>query len=424
MVENSQIDNQEINLIDLMYTLWKGKWKIALVVVISLLAAISHQATMTNSFTAITEIKPIGSLEINKYRAFNNMIINANANASSEDNISYVDELTTKIGKISQLEQYNSSFSFLIEDHTIAGKIPKVTSLRLLKLYLDILGDKSVFEDAIRSVNLLDVSQYNNDQEFNEAVIRLASSVKISSSIISANTGGDLETFNYTINFKHDDAEKWKSVLKYVDEYANKIAKKKSIEQYSNTLSFLLEEKGYRLEDLQVKINNFLIDYERDVSDRVAYLKEQSEIAVKLGIAKNTIEVQTFGNQNAMLSNVKTDSPFYLRGYDAINKEIELIELRDDKKAFIPGLFDVEKKKRAVEQDQTIKRIKLALQSDLVSDNQKFVAASLSVITTRFKYKDNKTLLLPALIGLVLGMFYVIISNAFQSYRVKGKKTN
>ena len=367
MTKNSKLNTNEIDLIELMLVVWKGKWKIAVVVVISFISMMSHRSIQPNNFTAMTEIKPVKTLEMNKYINFNNLIL--------ANNFNFIDDTADNIAD----DTVNDIADDTADD---ASKIKKgITKSLLLGLYIDIMNDRSVFEEAMRKFNILDVSQYNNDQEFNEAVIRLASSVKISSSIISANTGGDLETFNYTINFKHDDAEKWKSVLKYVDEYANKIAKKNLLEQYSNTLSFLLEEKGYRLEDLQVKINNFLIDYERDVSDRVAYLKEQSEIAVKLGIAKNTIEVQTFGNQNAMLSNVKTDSPFYLRGYDAINKEIELIELRDDKKAFIGGLFDLEKKKRAIEQDQTIERVKLALQSNLPNDNNEFFAASIKLLT-------------------------------------------
>jgi len=74
MKKNSQIDNEEINLIELMYTVWMGKWKIAAAVVISLVAVISYKSIQpkTNNFTAITEIIPISALEINKYSTFNN----------------------------------------------------------------------------------------------------------------------------------------------------------------------------------------------------------------------------------------------------------------------------------------------------------------------------------------------------------------
>ena len=72
MVKNPKVDDNEINLVELMYTLWEGKWKIAVAVIISLIAVISYQSTKTKNFTAITEIKPIDSIELNKFIEFNN----------------------------------------------------------------------------------------------------------------------------------------------------------------------------------------------------------------------------------------------------------------------------------------------------------------------------------------------------------------
>ena len=389
MKKNYQIDNNEINLIELIYTFWEGKWKIVAAVVISLTALISYQLTQTNNFTAITEIKPIGIKKTNEHLVFNNLLAYANTNTRNRDE----------------------------------GKFSIITSANLLSLYIDILNDRSVFEDAIHKFNLLNASQYNNDQEYNEAVIRLASSIKILSPLTDINKKkeGRLEISYYTINFNYHDAEKWKSVLVHVDELANKLVKKTLVEGYNDILSSLKSERKYKLEDILTKINNYIIDYEREVSDRMLYLKEQSAIAKELGIAKNTIEVQTFGNQNALLSNIKTDAPFYLRGYEAINKEIELIQSRKDKKAFTIGLFELEKRKRAIEQDQTIKRISLALQSDLLTD-KKFSAASVNGITTKFEYKNYKQMfVLVIIIGLIVGAFYVVISNEIQSHRVKRK---
>ena len=395
MVKNPEIDNDEINLIELMYTLWEGKWKIAVAVVISLVVVISYQSIKTNKFTAITEIKPIGSLELNKFFEFNKLITNTNVDTNTDTS----------------------------ERAKVAVKINDITSLKLLNFYINVLDDRSVFEDAIRKFNLLDASQYDNEKKYSEAIIRLASSVKILSPAVSANAKkGNSEISYHTINFTHHDAEKWISILRYVDDFGNKIVKKNLVDEYNNTLVFLENKKKYKLEDISIKINNLLIDYEREISNKIAYLEEQSAIAKKLGISKNTIEVQTFGNQKALLSNVQTDAPFYLRGYEAIDKEIELIKLRKDKKAFIKGLFELEKEKRAIEQDQTIERFKLALQSNLLEDNNKFYAGSINVISTKFEYKDYKNIyVIVILIGLMAGIFYVLISNAFQSFRVSRK---
>jgi len=123
-----------------------------------------------------------------------------------------------------------------------------------------------------------------------------------------------------------------------------------------------------------------------------------------------------------LLSNVQTDSLFYLRGYEAIDKEIELIQLRKDKKAFIKGLFELEKEKRAIQQDQTIERIKLTLKSNLLADNNEFSAGSINAISTEFEYKNYKNIYVIAIvIGLMAGIFYVLVSHAFQSFRVSRK---
>ena len=42
--------------------------------------------------------------------------------------------------------------------------------------------------------------------------------------------------------------------------------------------------------------------------------------------------MQSFGGKNGVVTNLKTDTLFYLRGYEAIEKEIALIEVRENKK--------------------------------------------------------------------------------------------
>ena len=451
MRKNSQINNEEINLIELIETVWEGKWKIAVVVVISFIAGIGYQLNQTKNFNITTEIRSINTSAINKYSIFNNTI-----------------ELT------------EAKFNF-----------EKITKLGLLNLYIEILNDKTVFEDAMRKFNLLDASLYNNDQEYNEAIIKRASSVKIltPSIVQKKKQKGNLEISYHTINFIYGDEKKWKDILIYVNELANQLVRKKILDDYNNTLSFLKNSQRYKLdelkilmanaqfyfniemekfemnrefqiEDSQIKIDNVLLDYDRKIADRLAFLREQASIARKLGIVKNTIEFQSFGN-NKLVTNITTDTPFYLRGYEAIEKEVELIQSRKNKQAFVDGLLELEiekrsleqdrtllraeknkeflgslieleKKKKAIEQDKTLERIELAFQATPLANNNKFSArlannkefsaTSTNVLSTKFEYKDNKILVLAIVIGLIVGVFYVIISDAFQSHKVRRKK--
>jgi len=205
-------------------------------------------------------------------------------------------------------------------------------------------------------------------------------------------------------------------------------------------------KQGFGLEDINTQISNALTDYERKTSDRLAFLHEQAEIARKLGVAKNTIEAQTFSAKNGMVANINTDTPFYLRGYEAIEKEIELIALRKDIRAFIGGFFDLEQNKRALEQDKTLQRAEKnkvfleillelekkqrALEQDkileraeslfastpIVSQND-FLAVSARIEVTEFKSQSNKRILYAALsilLGGMLGAMYVLVSNSIR----------
>ena len=165
MTKNSKLNTNEIDLIELMLVVWKGKWKIAVVVVISFISMMSHRSIQPNNFTAMTEIKPVKTLEMNKYINFNNLIL--------ANNFNFIDDTADNIAD----DTVNDIADDTADD---ASKIKKgITKSLLLGLYIDIMNDRSVFEEAMRKFNILDVSQYNNDQEYKIGIIQIASSVRI-----------------------------------------------------------------------------------------------------------------------------------------------------------------------------------------------------------------------------------------------------
>jgi LPS O-antigen subunit length determinant protein (WzzB/FepE family) len=420
--------DDEIDLFEFFETLWDGKWKIVGVVIFSVLSVFGYQTIQPQpNFEASTEIKPTTSVEAERYRQSN-------------------------------------ALGFF-----------EVTPNTLLNLYIEQLDERTLFEEAIRKYQLLDVEKFENKQAYEEAVIALASSIDILPPInINGTEKGDVRRF-WTIGFEYNDDAKWKSFLSFVDSNANQSVQRILQQRFQTSLSvakqkqmFELEDiqtqmvnakrdfdkemaefvlkQGFQLEDVQTQIDNALADYERKTSDRLAFLREQAAIARKLGVAKNTIEAQMFSAQNGVVANVKTDTPFYLRGYEAIEKEIELIELRKDIKAFIGGLFELEQKKRSLEQDRTLQRVEKnkAYLDTLIELEQKqrtlkqdkmleraeslfastpilnttdFSAVSVTVNATTFETKSKKMqmLALAVVIGGMVGVVYVLISSAVRN---------
>jgi hypothetical protein len=187
---------------------------------------------------------------------------------------------------------------------------------------------------------------------------------------------------NYTINFKWHDPEEAMKILK-------------------DTLNLTSN-------NLKIAINNELkkiLEFEKQLilnsdSERLDYLKEQSAIAKELNIIDNQIDNVNLSQSSVSLSINTADIAYYLRGYKAIDKEIELIENRT-----YTNLKFIEKE---------INNIK----------NMEFNYVDYNIYLMETKsLKDTKLILMISiLLGLIIGVFFVLISNVFQS-QTASKKT-
>ena len=175
MKKKTEINNDEINLVELVNIAWKGKLKILVAVLISVLSLILYINNQPKNFIATTNIKPISSIEENKYTTFNlyaytsteeilnrkkeieetNIIINTNENAD----IMY--DSNDEIYKLNDLKNF------------------KLTASGLLNQYIEILNERELFEDGIRKYKLLDINNYSNVDDYEEAINQLAASIKI-----------------------------------------------------------------------------------------------------------------------------------------------------------------------------------------------------------------------------------------------------
>lgn len=408
MANNSLEREEEINLIELMLRIWDGKWKILTIIIISIIFMIINIYLSTqnkNYFTASTDVQPISTFEENSYIAFNNLVSFVNQKQNQSKNID-VNE-NEKPNTIEINSNYFSELEFY-----------KLSKSNLFKVYLELLKDKKLFEDGIRKYNLLDINEYINEQQYDLAIINLASSIKIL--LNKADDKNSFENIGAQIQIKYNNVDKWKRVLTYVDEQANNLIRQNLIKHFDTLLLAAQSQKDHKLEDVATEINNLIIDYEGVIATKLVFLEEHLQIAKKLGLEKNTIEMQPDFTNFSALAIVKPDSPYYLRGYGAIEKEIELIKNRENIKPFIPELLTLERTKRAIQQDKSLIRIKSHLLSTPLHSDQTFYAASINTLATKFVFKKEqhkKKLVLAGVIGLILGIFYVIIENAFKSIK-------
>ena len=67
MTKNIQIDSDEINLVELIQIIWKGKWRIIAVTVIMVTLVFGYETNQTKNFEATTAVEPINISEESRY---------------------------------------------------------------------------------------------------------------------------------------------------------------------------------------------------------------------------------------------------------------------------------------------------------------------------------------------------------------------
>ena len=364
---SDETSDDEINLIELIRTIWDGKWKIASIIAVSLLSVFCFNILKSNTFfTASTKIKPITSFEFDKYNLFN------------------------------------------------ARGIFEITQDTLLSLYIEKIEEGSLLESGIDKFNLINKDNFDNESNYREAIQKFASEIQVLRPVQKKNK----IRLHHELRAEFNDKDKWKDLLTFVDSEANKKVKASISIRFKTIVSMQNQKKDFAIKDLDIKIENVKKDYDRYTKDRLAFLNEQAAIARKLDIEKSTISSQRFSAQNTFVTNVKTDAPFYLRGYLAIEEEMRQINNRKDKNPFISDLLKLEQQKRDLAQNETIIRA-IDLFNKTPLNQSDFQATIVKVATTDFKQKnrDNLYYALAIVLGSIIGVVYVLIANAFKNRR-------
>jgi len=379
-----RIESDEIDLIEIIVNIWNNKLKITTITAIFIIISAGLYFAIKPPLNAKTEILPITIFENNLYSPYNSLLA---PQAQSDDE---------KIMQQQKLNNINQGY--------------------LLSLFLEALKTKEIIIEAIKKYQLIDQSKFNDENEYLEAVEKYALSLDLLRPInVDGSKRGETR-LNWIIEFKINDKDKYEMALSYIESEINKNIQKYLRTNFDITLSNLKLLDQFKLEDLELKIKNVKNDYDTETINRLAFLREQALIARKLNIVNNTLEVENFSTPSGVISNVQTATPYYMRGYSMIEKEIELIETRTNKNAFTKNLLELEKQKRDLLTDKSLERIEELFYTTPIVNGNNFKAASIIYKDTKYEASFSliKAVLFAGIFGVIFGMFYVLISNAIQ----------
>ena len=166
------------------------------------------------------------------------------------------------------------------------------------------------------------------------------------------------------------------------------------------------------LEDIERLSKTFLNHEKLKTQARLVFLEEQSAIARSLDIDKNTLSTQTFTTESKQITAIMKDQPYYLQGYIAMEKEMEMLSTRKSPQLFIDRVIANQLKKEHLLQDQTITRAKKFISLTPIGTD-KFKAISYDIDSAKLERKTKSLfiLTLSIILGGMIGIIVLSIRN-------------
>lgn len=358
-----KILNDEIEISNLILSLWENKIRIVIITTAFIILGFVYFYSQNKYILATTNIKPISNFENQKYQKYNKL---------NED------------------------------------KILSLSSTFLYELFINKIKTEELIKEGILKFGLINEEEFKDQESYKDIL------GKTTISIIDKMQPPDKNNnFYWRFNFEIKDKKKWRNFLEYLETRANQEIRQYLINRFNTEVEILNINKEFQLEDIEQDIVNELDDYRTITNNRLAFLKEQAAIAHTLNIAKNTLEKEDFETDNTIITNIKSEKSYYLKGYEMIEKEIDLISSRKDEKAFIKNMLELEKKKRSILQNKKIERIKLLFSETPVNNKDNFIAAKIDFVATNYKVEKSlfRVLSISVIFGLIISFIYVFINN-------------
>ena len=409
--------SDEIDLIQLIETVWDGKWKVIATIAACVLGVYGSQINSPAlSFVATTEIKPILAGDAEAYRQSNALGFFA----------VYRDTESRDQAQLSIRDGDRDGD----RDRDRDRDREEIPSAVLAQLFIEQLGNRPLLASIFKKHELLVRDDFDSDRDYERALSQLAATMSI---LPSANDDGKQRgdsRRSWTLQFRFNHQSNWLGALAEIKDTANNNVRNAIKSRFDNLLESAKQRREFEIEDLDAQISILIAAYDVETKRRLAYLTEQAAIAREIGLSKqtnipqpsiyqslNTQGVESLGN---ISSKIEDQTLLYLRGYNALEKEIELIKSRQDKRPFVEGLLPLAQKKLALSKDQIPERGARLFAKTPVMKSDNFQAAAFDVNATEFKYDNRERklkLALAALVGGMIGVIYVLITSAMRRRR-------
>ena len=330
-------------------------------------------------------------------------------------NLPQQSKFTTKIKAISIFEETRNYQGLNLN---VDSEILELNRFTLFDVFLKTFESEK--KELVKNFNFIKRENYENEEAYEAALDQIVSSIKIVKFEEDIANYKKLEQAAIVFYSQNEDiSNKWGEFLNTLEYSLNNITQKYLKEVIVNKINNAKTIRQNKVEDIENEIKTNLKYYEIKIQSRISFLEEQAKIA-----REGNVESQKFtgfgSNYSFEYNKEGLLSLYYLKGYRVIEKEIELIKKREDKYFFVKGMPSLEVRKDRLESDQSIVRAEAKFKKTPIFDDDNFLggsieATSIKLIKNNFVLSTRKWIILASLLGLIIGVFYVLISSAISN---------
>ena len=290
--QSEQYYSDEIDLADLIKAFWRGKWLVIGVTLATLALGIAYLVLTPKIYTASLEIRGLPFAKLVAYEDINKL-----------------------------------------------GFISPVDSKSLLSNFIDDIKNNDSFGQAIKAQKYITQQEDETDKAFAFRIKKTAGKLTIRS---------DKDIDSVPIKVLEVTTQKPKLIAKVIINALDQ-SNHNVNNFYQSVFQKNINRHKQNSEDALVNIENLrqraIKKFDFETSARIEHLKEQAKIARALDLKSGTLRSQVLQNNSAVLNTSNADSPLYLMGYVALEKELELLKSRTNPEKFIKELVTLEDKK-------------------------------------------------------------------------------
>lgn len=376
MTETYDRHENEIDLFKTLQILWAAKWKIIIFTFLASLVGIFLIYNKSDSFNVSIPIKSNKASADIKYTSLNDILDENGLDFQIDANSAFkLFELEmTDYNEIKNILKNNENIKYQIKD------LDEANAMKALNSY----------------ASMLELTKVSKKNPIGNQIYR-------------------------SLSFQWHDSDEGKSIVEEVLLLSLENVKNSIINEISKLAEILNSKDQRSLDKLNIELSLLRLNETERLEKRILYLLEQSEIAKTLGIETNSLNANTLSqlemNNLSYSNNFIGDAPFYLRGYKAINKEIEIIRSRsaEDQMLNADRYLELKKDIRLIENNPASLHLLNALKSFENSSSTDLISYNLGMITSVSQKNALYMFIISILIGGIISTIYVLVSYAVRN---------